>query len=90
MTTAIQEALVCPFLFEDSLHVALVLRRGRQCFLLLTLTGLEAGISASEDGLETISSSLKLPCRLLDGEEGALLARKTILADHEGSGFYRL
>ena len=90
MTIAIQEALVCPFIFEDSLHVALVLRRGRQCYLLTTLHGLLAAVSSSPDGLESISSSLSLPSRLLDGEEGALLARKTILADHEGTGFYEL
>jgi len=90
MTTSIQEALVCPFLFEEELHVAVVLRRGRQCFLLTTLKGLVASISGSSDGLQTISKALNLPCRLLDGQEGALLARKTILADHEGAGHYRL
>lgn len=90
MTTAIQEALLCPFFFEDTFHVAVVLRRGRQCFLLTLLKGLVAGVSTSEDGLQTLQGVYNLPCRVLDGQEGALLARKTILAEHEGTGAYQL
>jgi hypothetical protein len=90
MTTSIQEALVCPFIFEDTFHVAVVLRRGRDCILLSTITGLEAGIASSEDGLKVVQEVLNLPCRVLDGQEGAFLARKTILAEHEGRGHYRI
>jgi hypothetical protein len=90
MTTAIQEALVCPFVFEDTFHVAIVLRRGRDCILLSTIKGLEAGVASSDDGLKVVQEVLKLPCRVLDGQEGAFLARKTILAEHEGTGYYRL
>jgi hypothetical protein len=90
MTTAIQEALLCPFLFEDTFHVAVVLRRGRDCLLLSTLEGLEAGICTSDDGLKVVQDVLRLPCRVLDGEEGAFLARKTIIAEHEGQSCYRL
>lgn len=90
MSTAIQEALLCPFIFEDELNVALVLRRGRQCLLLTVLKGLQAGIAASDDGLEVVQGVLNLPCRVLDGPEGALLARKTILAEDEGEGSYHL
>ena len=90
MTTAIQEALLCPFLFEDELHVAVILRRGRSCHLLTTLHGFDAGIAASLDGLSVIQGVLNLPCRVLDGQEGAFLARKTILATHEGHGCYRI
>lgn len=90
MTTAIQEALLCPFVFEDELHVAVVLRRGRSCHLLTTLKGLEAGIAASDDGLLVVQEVLNLPCRVLDGQEGAFLAKKTILATHEGRGHYRI
>ena len=90
MTTAIQEALVCPFIFDDTFYVAVILRRGRDCHLLHTLTGLEAGISSSDDGLKVLQEVLHLPCRVLDGQEGALLARKTILAEREGHGSYRL
>lgn len=90
MTTPIQEALLCPFIFKEDLHVAVVLRRGRQCILLTSLQGLVAGISSSEDGIKTIQEALNVPCRVLDGQEGAFLARKTILAEHEGTGYYRL
>lgn len=90
MTTAIQEALLCPFLFEDELRVALVLRRGRLCLLLTVIHGLQAGIAASDDGCDVIQGVLKLPCRVLDGQEGALLAHKTILAETDGTPGYRL
>ena len=90
MSTAIQEALLCPFVFEDELKVAVVLRRGRQCILLTILNGLQAGIAASNDGLEVVSGVLNLPCRVLDGQEGAFLARKTILAEHDGDAYYRI
>ena len=90
MTTAIQEALLCPFMFEDDFHVALVLRRGRTCHLLTTLRGLQAAISTSPDGIALVSRTYNLPCRVLDGQEGAFLARKTILAEHEGHGSYRI
>ena len=90
MTTSIQEALLCPFLFEDTLRTAIVLRRGRQCILLTILEGLTAGVAASDDGLEIVQEVLNLPCRLLEGAEGALLARKTILAEADGHGHYQL
>jgi len=90
MTTAIQEALLCPFLFEGTLHVALVLRRGRECILLNTLTGLHAGIASSDGGIQVVQDVLRIPCRVIDGQEGAFLARRTILAEREGSGSYRL
>lgn len=89
-TTAIQEALLCPFLFEDSLRVAVVLRRGRDCLLLTVLEGLVAGIAASDDGCEVVQGLLNLPCRVIDGQEGAFLAHKTILAEHDGAPSYRL
>jgi hypothetical protein len=89
-TTAIQEALLCPFLFEDTFRLAIVLRRGRDCVLLTVLQGLEAGIAGSHDGVQVVQDVLRIPCRVLDGQEGALLARKTIVAEHEGTGFYRL
>lgn len=90
MTTAIQEALVCPFTFDDTFFVAIVLRRGRDCMLLNIIEGLEAGITASDDGLKVVREVLKLPCRVLDGQEGVLLAQKTILAEQEGRGHHRL
>ena len=89
MTTAIQEALLCPFIFEEGFHVAVILRRGRQCILLTTLRGLQAAVATSEDGLQTCSRVYNLPCRLLDGQEGAFLARQAIIAQHEGQ-HYRL
>jgi len=90
MTTSIQEALLCPFTFQNSLHVAVILRRGRECVLYTVLKDLQAGISTSFDGLQTFREVLNLPCRVLDGQEGALLARKTILSEHQGRPSYRL
>ena len=88
--TSIQEALLCPFIFEESFLLAVVLRRGRDCVLYTILKGLDAGIASSKDGLQTFQEALNLPCRVLVGQEGALLARKTILAEHEGRPSYRL
>jgi hypothetical protein len=78
-TTTIQETPLCPLLFEDSFYLAIVLQ------------GLKAG---SHGGVQVVQDVLRIPCRIpcrvLDGPEGALLARKTIVAEHEGTGFYRL
>jgi len=82
--TSIQEALLCPFFLEEKLSVAIVLRRGRQCLLFTVLQDLVAAASLSEDALAILSRELKLPSRILDGQEGALLAHKVILAELEG------
>lgn len=87
---SIQEVLLCPFLFEDLLHVAVVLRRGRQFYLITILRNFSASVSSSEDGVLAVSRHFSMPCRVLDGEEGTLLAHKTIVADYEGQPFYRL
>lgn len=91
MITSLAELLVCPCLSGGVFFVAVVRRRGRDCELLRLLTGLNAAISTSDDGLQAISEAFNnLPTRVLDGEEGALLAAKTILAAEEGLRNYRL
>jgi len=88
--TSIQEALLCPFFLEDQLNVALVLRRGRQCILLTVLTDLLAAISLDPTSALLVSKELHLPTRILDGQEGALLAHKVILAEIDGQPHVQL
>lgn len=88
--TCIQEALVCPFFFEEKFHVAVVLRYDHQCYLYTVLDGLLGGMATSKHGQAMIQKTLNVPVRLLDGQEGAFLARKVILAEHDGQPFYHL
>ena len=88
--TAIQEALLCPFSFEDETHVAVVLRQGRSCILLTILRDVLAAVSTCDDSVARLTRELRLPVRVLDGPEGALLAKKTILAQADGLPHVRL
>ena len=91
MTLPVQEALICPFLDEkERFHVAIVLRQGYRCFLLTRLSGLVAAATPSQRGIQIIEETLRLPCRVIDGQEGAFLAQHVMAAEKDGSGSYLL
>lgn len=85
--TPLREALLCPVSRNDTHAAILVIREGRSCRHIVSLSGDVALIATSPPALELLERLTGLPTRVLDPQSSALLGAASLLSKHQGTTY---